>query len=130
MACGEVAPCVQAVISDSKCYAPVMPPAVQAWLLLLPQKQGIADLDPDLAALVPDEPEPPSAAGSGAVAAAAVGADQTAQTSVPTDWRAHLKSMNPLNNLFLVIGVRFRGSQELEARCLVDPNEPYPHNAQ
>ena len=77
------------------------------------QKETIAKLDPPLAALAPDV-EPPMAAGSGAVAAAAV-ASQNA--TVETDWRARLHrttSRLAASEPFLVIGVRFRGEQELE----------------
>jgi hypothetical protein len=79
------------------------------------QKETIAKLDPPLAALAPDV-EPPMAAGSGAVAAAAV-ASQNA--TVETDWRARLHrttSRLAASEPFLVIGVRFRGEQELEVR--------------
>lgn len=82
------------------------------------QKETIAKLDPPLAALAPDV-EPPMAAGSGAVAAAAAVASQNA--TVETDWRARLNrttSRLAASEPFLVIGVRFRGEQELEVRFL------------
>lgn len=81
------------------------------------QKETVAKLDPTLAALAPDV-DPPMAAGSGAVASAAAAANQNA--TVETDWRAQLRHMNPsrfvANNPFLVVGVKFRGKQDLEVR--------------
>lgn len=63
------------------------------------QKEVVAKLDPPLAALAPDS-EPPTAAGSGPMAAAAVAAQQNA--TLQTDWRARLNRMQRFDNLFLV----------------------------
>jgi hypothetical protein len=64
------------------------------------------------------------AAGSGAVAAAAAVASENA--TVETDWRARLNrttSRLAASEPFLVVGVRFRGEQELEVRSsLVHPS--------
>lgn len=76
-------------------------------------KEVVAKLDPPMAALAPDS-EPPTAAGSGAMAAAAAAAQQNA--TLQTDWKSRLNRMQRFDNLFLVIGVRFQGIQELETR--------------
>jgi hypothetical protein len=86
-----------------------------------PQKETIAKFDPPLAALAPDV-DPPTAAGSGAVAAAAAVASQNA--TVETDWRERLHrttSRLAASEPFMVITVRFRGVQELEVRRLFVP---------